>query len=50
MRLRRCLKALTPGCALALTAGCGTAPPPPAMVRPASFIPLGVNAPYLSGR
>jgi outer membrane protein OmpA-like peptidoglycan-associated protein len=48
MQLRRSLKALTLGCSIALIAGCGTAPPPPPIVRPAAFIPLGVNAPYLS--
>lgn len=28
---------------------CETAPPPPPVVRPAAFIPLGLNAPYLYG-
>lgn len=32
----------------AVLAGCQTAPPPP-LVRPAAFTPLGLNAPYLYG-
>jgi outer membrane protein OmpA-like peptidoglycan-associated protein len=48
MTLRRSLAAVfLSGSALAI-AGCETAPPPP-MVRPAAFTPLGVSAPYLSG-
>jgi outer membrane protein OmpA-like peptidoglycan-associated protein len=35
-------------CSLAALAGCETAPPPP-LVRPAAFTPLGLNAPYLYG-
>jgi outer membrane protein OmpA-like peptidoglycan-associated protein len=35
------------GCSIALIAGCATAPPP-TLVRPASFTPLGLDAPYLS--
>jgi outer membrane protein OmpA-like peptidoglycan-associated protein len=42
------LKLILAGCAVALLAGCERAGPPPAMVRPAAFIPLGLNAPYLS--
>ena len=48
MTLNRSFKGLVLGCALAVIAGCRTAPPPP-MVVPASFTPLGVNAPYLMG-
>lgn len=36
------------GCSILALAGCETAPPPP-MVRPAAFTPLGLNAPYLYG-
>jgi outer membrane protein OmpA-like peptidoglycan-associated protein len=43
----RSLRAIVAGCAIAALAGCRTAPPP--MVVPASFTPLGVNAPYLMG-
>jgi outer membrane protein OmpA-like peptidoglycan-associated protein len=39
---------LVAGCAVAALAGCQTAPPPP-MVVPAAFTPLGVTAPYLMG-
>jgi len=48
MTIDRSLKALILGCAVATIAGCQTAPPPP-MVVPASFTPLGVTAPYLMG-
>lgn len=48
MAIHRSLKALIVGCAMAAIAGCQTAPPPP-MVVPASFTPLGVSAPYLMG-
>lgn len=48
MTLNRSFKGLVLGCALAVIAGCRTAPPPP-MVVPASFTPLGVTAPYLMG-
>lgn len=34
------------GCSIAVLAGCSTAPPP-TLVRPAAFTPLGLNAPYL---
>jgi outer membrane protein OmpA-like peptidoglycan-associated protein len=34
---------------IALLAGCETAPPPPPVLRPAAFTPLGLNAPYLYG-
>jgi outer membrane protein OmpA-like peptidoglycan-associated protein len=47
MKLRRTLAAVLPYSMLAL-ASCQTAPPPP-IVRPAAFTPLGVGAPYLSG-
>lgn len=36
------------GCSILALAGCETAPPPP-VVRPAAFTPLGLNAPYLYG-
>jgi|SRR4051794_4192833 outer membrane protein OmpA-like peptidoglycan-associated protein len=48
MTIHRGFKALVLGCALAAIAGCESAPPPP-MVVPASFTPLGVSAPYLMG-
>jgi outer membrane protein OmpA-like peptidoglycan-associated protein len=44
----RIVKAVVLGCSLLGIAGCETAPPPP-VVRPATFIPLGVGAAYLSG-
>lgn len=47
MHLCRSLAAVAVGCSLVIVAGCRTAPPPPTMVRPAVFIPLGVSAPYL---
>jgi len=47
MTIHRSLMAFTFGCAVAL-AGCRSAPPP-AMVVPASFTPLGTTAPYLLG-
>ena len=40
-------RGLVLGCVIAALAGCQSAPPP--MVVPASFTPLGVNAPYLLG-
>jgi outer membrane protein OmpA-like peptidoglycan-associated protein len=46
MNLRRTLTAVL-SCSILALAGCETAPPP--VVRPASFTPLGVSAPYLSG-
>jgi outer membrane protein OmpA-like peptidoglycan-associated protein len=49
MMINRTGKALILGCAVAAVAGCQTAPPPPPMVVPASFTPLGVAAPYLMG-
>ena len=50
MRVGGSLKAITLGCSIALLAGCETsAPPPPAMIRPTAFVPLGLNAPYLYG-
>jgi outer membrane protein OmpA-like peptidoglycan-associated protein len=48
MTFRPNLKTLIAGCALAALAGCETAPPPPVVV-PASFTPLGTTAPYLLG-
>lgn len=47
MDFRRSAKAAIAGCSIALLAGCATAPPP-TLVRPASFTPLGLSAPYLS--
>ena len=47
MDFRRSAKAVIFGCSIALLAGCATAPPP-TLVRPASFTPLGLSAPYLS--
>ena len=47
MDFRRSAKAVIFGCSIALLAGCATAPPP-TLVRPASFTPLGLDAPYLS--
>jgi len=41
-------KALVIGAALAAVAGCRSAPPPPVVV-PAAFRPLGTSAPYLLG-
>lgn len=47
MNCRRSVAAVLAGSALALLAGCNTAPAP-TLVRPASFTPLGLGAPYLS--
>lgn len=47
MTIDRSLRALVAGCAIAVLAGCQTAPPP--VVVPASFTPLGTSAPYLLG-
>ena len=46
MSIRRCVHAISLGSLMALLAACGTSPPPP-LVRPAAFTPLGLNAPYL---
>ena len=48
MIVSRSLRTLTLGCAIAAVSGCQTAPPP-AMIVPASFTPLGTTAPYLLG-
>lgn len=48
MNSNRTLKALVIGAAIAAVAGCRTAPPPPVVV-PAAFRPLGTSAPYLLG-
>jgi outer membrane protein OmpA-like peptidoglycan-associated protein len=48
MTIHRSLRALLVGCALAVVVGCQTSPPP-AVVVPASFTPLGTSAPYLLG-
>ena len=47
MPLARSVKAITIGCSVAFLASCNTAPPPPPVLRPAAFTPLGLNAPYL---
>ena len=47
MDFRRGARAAMFGCSIAFLAGCATAPPP-TLVRPASFTPLGLNAPYLT--
>lgn len=46
MIIKRSLSTIVVGCSIAVLAGCQTAPPPPVVV-PASFRPLGVSAPYL---
>jgi len=48
VRARSRISLIIAGCSLVPLAGCETAPPPP-MVRPAAFTPLGLNAPYLYG-
>jgi outer membrane protein OmpA-like peptidoglycan-associated protein len=48
MTMIRSMRTLGLCCALAAVSGCQTAPPP-AMVVPASFTPLGTTAPYLLG-
>ena len=48
MNSNRTLKALVIGAAIAAVAGCRTAPPPPVVV-PEAFRPLGTSAPYLLG-
>ncbi|MCL6730062.1 OmpA family protein [Sphingomonas hankyongi] len=48
MTLSRSLSALALCCSVLALASCQTAPPP-VIAPPASFIPLGVNAPYLNG-
>lgn len=48
MTIARSLKRSAVGCGLAALAACQTAPPPPVVV-PAAFRPLGVAAPYLLG-
>ena len=49
MNLHRSAKAVIFGCVIAPLGGCETAAPPPPIVRPAAFTPLGLNAPYLYG-
>src|SRR3954447_14759313 len=49
MTMSRRLRTLTLGCALAAISGCQTSPPPPPVLIPAAFRPLGVTAPYLLG-
>jgi outer membrane protein OmpA-like peptidoglycan-associated protein len=48
MNSNRTFKALVIGTAIAAVAACQTAPPPPVVV-PAAFRPLGTSAPYLLG-
>jgi outer membrane protein OmpA-like peptidoglycan-associated protein len=48
MIIRFGLRTLIAACSAAALTGCETAPPPP-MVVPASFTPLGTTAPYLLG-
>jgi outer membrane protein OmpA-like peptidoglycan-associated protein len=48
MNSNRTFKALAIGTAIAAVAACQTAPPPPVVV-PAAFRPLGTSAPYLLG-
>jgi len=43
------ISSLALACSIALLAGCETSAPPPPLVRPAAFTPLGLNAPYLYG-
>jgi outer membrane protein OmpA-like peptidoglycan-associated protein len=45
----RRLKGVLLGCMVAAVAGCQTSPPPPPLIVPAAFTPLGTGAPYLSG-
>lgn len=48
MHARLKLSALALGVSIAGLTGCQTAPaPPPPVLRPAAFTPLGLNAPYL---
>jgi outer membrane protein OmpA-like peptidoglycan-associated protein len=47
MTISRALNGFALGVSMLAIAGCATAPPP--VVRPATFIPLGVGAAYLSG-
>jgi outer membrane protein OmpA-like peptidoglycan-associated protein len=47
MNRRRSLKAVVFSCGCLAVASCQSAPPP--LVRPATFIPLGITAPYLLG-
>ena len=49
MHHRRKLSTVALACSIALIAGCETSAPPPPLVRPAAFTPLGLNAPYLYG-
>ena len=51
MNARRSLQAVALTCAIVVLGACqvlAPSPPPPPPVRPVSFIPLGINAPYLS--
>ncbi|HET7092502.1 MAG TPA: OmpA family protein [Thermomicrobiales bacterium] len=48
MQLRRSITAVFVISSVVLVGGCETSPPPP-MVRPAAFTPLGLGAPYLYG-
>ena len=48
MHIRRALHGAVFASSLLALTSCQTAPPPPPVVRPAAFAPLGVSAPYLS--
>ena len=47
MHARLKFPTLAVACSITLLAGCETAAPPPPLVRPAAFTPLGLSAPYL---
>jgi outer membrane protein OmpA-like peptidoglycan-associated protein len=47
MHLSRTLGALVLGSSILAIVGCQTAPPPPPVLRPAAFTPLGLSAAYL---
>lgn len=49
MALSRSVTGITIVCSIALLTACNTASPPPPVLRPAAFTPLGLNAPYLYG-
>lgn len=49
MHARLKLSALALAVSIAGLSACETAPPPPPVLRPAAFTPLGLNAPYLYG-
>lgn len=49
MHLKRGVSALVIAGTLILAGACSTSGPPPVIAPPASFVPLGLGAPYLSG-